>query len=243
MTAPKYWLEVLIVVIEGAGKKRDLVERGITTEMIWSYKQNLIMNHLKKAEEIWNVKIVHGKHVDKYWRDFIICGKTFFNDLHNILDPGNTLPDPMRNKLDEIWNYALKQTLTEPGQYATLIYTDADPSYYKSNIGKGKTAQPEVLGQTWFAKDKDKLSNNVSFIFSDANESTTAHELGHQVAGGQLGGLVDDEIRVIVMGQGTTVQKKKFYGGRYVHTDSLDSISKKQDYMRTLPHLPSPTLP
>jgi hypothetical protein len=51
-----------------------------------------------------------------------------------------------------------------------------------------------------------------------------------------------DEIEAIVMGQGTAAQRKKFYGGRYVHNDSLDPISKKQGYVRTLPHLPSPTL-
>ena len=101
MTDQKYWLEVLVVVIEGAGEKRDLEgDKGTTHEMIWSNNQKLILTHLMNAEKIWNVNIVHGKRVgNKEWRDFIICGKSF-QILRNIDRPGDTLLDSTQKKKD-----------------------------------------------------------------------------------------------------------------------------------------------
>ena len=233
-----HWMEVLIVIIDGAGKRRQFPQatsnfKMVTKEMIWSHHQEEIMKQLQAVEKTWEIKLIHGKRVDKYWRDFIVCGKSFANKLDNINPiPGKTIYEPIIDKLNQIWAYAEKQVLTK--SYVTIIYTDqGQGSYYSSGKGDHLQAKTNQNGVTWFKDDKTNLPKDLCFIFSEADLKTTSHELGHVVAklgdkkenGNIMSGPISTTERTA-----TDSQKRRFYESKYVRTDSIDKISKIQDY-------------
>jgi hypothetical protein len=239
----KYWLEVLIVIVEGAGNKRSLPVpnshyKMVTKEMIWSHNQTLITKHLQTVENTWDVKLVHGKREGKYWRDFIVCGKSFKTSLSNIARFGHEIDKITTDKLNQIWSYAEShQRLTR--NYATIIYTDQSELYYTSS-GKGNQlmARRDVVGLTVHKKDVKNLSKDICFIFPEAQLQTTAHELGHLIGGlpqsrvkGNIMSEASDEVR-----NADQKDKKAFYGSNYVSNDTreLERIQEIQDYKPSL---------
>ena len=62
-------------------------------------------------------RVFHGKNVDGYWRDCIVCGSSF-NKLKDIQPKSHQLKE-VRYNLDRIWKYARTQTLTD--NYATIV--------------------------------------------------------------------------------------------------------------------------
>src|SRR5712691_1143869 len=77
LTAVRRWIEVLIVVVAGAGTPREIpvpntIARARTGGTIWSNNQDSIVQQVRKAEEIWGVRILHGKAIGGVWKDFIV---------------------------------------------------------------------------------------------------------------------------------------------------------------------------
>jgi hypothetical protein len=179
------WIEVIAVVVKNAGERRSVKmpnrsETAVTTEMIWSNEQKRILEHLRIAEKIWKIKLIHGKRVGDTWRDFVVVGESF-RSLRFYLDPGDTIPDNILDALIRIRDHSKTQRLTENPLF--LIYTDKfDTLYSFKNEDKKWLAVGGRRGTTWHKKDKKNLPFDVSFIFPESCDDTTAHELGHLVA-------------------------------------------------------------
>lgn len=223
------WIEVLVVVVAGAGERRtvrvgSLSTEALTDEMIWSNHQDTILEHLKVAEETWGVEFVHGRQVNNVWKDFLVVGETF-KDLRFInAGTGDTVSNVVVETLNRVWKLAKEENQLLTDSPVILIYTDKDEhggQYELEGHDHNFRAVRGRRGVTWPKKDKKNLPWDVTFIFSEACVDTTAHELGHLVADFPHNDRDPSNIMFVrrdcVIRGATDLQKKRFASSNYVH--------------------------
>jgi len=242
MVSGMKWLEVLVVIVEEAGKSEIFDVPNMRDQKVqikerkWSNRQKEIEEHLKYAEYIWGVKVVHGKRVDKVWKDFVRAGSSDFQAFLRYIRPqGDTLLQGMVEQLDRIWAATADQRLSN--MPAIVIYTDPALDYGYTRLGKASDpyfqTTPDVLGVTWKKGSRNQmgevkwfknLSRDVVFIFPDAPIYVTAHELGHLVA--DLPNVYNDPTNLMAEAfpgnkEVTEQQKRRFLRSPYIQRGPL----------------------
>lgn len=231
------WLEVLIVVVEGAGETQRVDQRELRG-FVWSNQQDRIMRELQRAEEFWEVRFIHGKQVNGVWRDFVLLDGTGAWRGH----PEATTDREMYNRLrffdgnysqmSSYMHYIYSNTRTQHRSTdvnikpVILIYTDVRAQH--SGMVRSEPGSTELSrshgGITLGRRDSrfEDFPTDVALIYPepyDDGATTTAHELGHMVAHLDHSG---DETNIMgVAGRQSTrvhsteAQRRHFYSGRY----------------------------
>lgn len=227
------WLEILIVVVVGAGRSRTAPARNMRNAQmvihdpphVWSDSQNIIMQHLQCARQIWEVDMLHGKAVGQEWRDFVLVNSRELAPGELRFLPsitGDGVVSDIAHTLSRIWNLTRPQHLTESP--AMLVYTDeADGSFRMEGQPPRFRAVSTRNGITLLRSKYSSLPADVAFIFPESCQDTTAHELGHLVAGLEDGaGIMGqcDPIREPGCNRRASDDQKRAFlaNSRYLHT-------------------------